>query len=61
VGVGDLAAGAEELLQIIVLAVDVSAHCHRAVDGCNVALLHEDLRHDVAQLLWCVCVCVGDA
>jgi hypothetical protein len=29
VGVGNLAAGAEELLQIIVLAVDVSAHSHR--------------------------------
>ena len=51
VGVRDLAAGAEELLEVVELAVDVSAHRHRRRDRLHVGLLQEDVADDVAEFL----------
>lgn len=50
VRVGDVAADAEELHQVVELAVDVAAYCHGRVDGHDVAFFDEELAGFVAEL-----------
>ena len=51
VGVGRVAAGAEQLLQVVVLPVDVAADGHGRVNGLHVRLLDQVLEDEVAELL----------
>jgi hypothetical protein len=43
VGVGALAADTKQLLQIVKLAMNITAHRHRAADGLHVGLLYQNL------------------
>ena len=51
IGVGSVAADAEELEEIVKLAVDVAADGDGALDGLHVPLLHEDRASMVAKRL----------
>jgi len=48
-GVGRVAAGAKQLLQIIVLPVYVAAHGHGRLHQMHIGLLYQIVEHDVAQ------------
>jgi len=51
VGLGRVAARAEQLLQVVVLTVDVTAHGHGRAHRLHVALLDQILEHEVAEPL----------
>ena len=49
--VRNLAARAEQLLQVVELAVDVAAYRHRRRDGLHVGLLQQKIADDITELL----------